>query len=140
MADGDVVEFRFNVRSEHVEFMVNGCRQAWRREFMNESLEPTAPICVRCGRSVEASRADYDVFEKMHYTCFHYEFEHGGDPDVECSAGGCPAAGLSMMPLPFRIEGVDLTEAGNTVVPAILAFVPWASPIQMPRFVSFDAC
>ncbi|HBX81449.1 MAG TPA: hypothetical protein DEH05_10110 [Propionibacteriaceae bacterium] len=88
---------------------------------MSESAEPAAPVCVRCGLPVEASGAHYDVFEKMHYTCFHYEFEHRGDPDVECNAGGCPAAGLSMMSLPFRIEGVALTQAGNTVVPAVLA-------------------
>jgi hypothetical protein len=27
----------------------------------------------------------------MHYVCFHYEFEHSGDVDRECSAGGCPS-------------------------------------------------
>lgn len=78
-------------------------------------------ICVRCGRPVCASAQQYDVFEKMHYTCFHYEFEHDGDPDVECSAGGCPAAGLGLPSLRFRVEGVDLFQAGNTVIPAILA-------------------
>ena len=40
---------------------------------------------------VEADR--FDVFEGMHYVCFHYEFEHDpADPDEECSAGGCPSA------------------------------------------------
>jgi hypothetical protein len=38
----------------------------------------------------------FDVFEQMHYVCFHYEFEHGEiDPDRECAAGGCPAAPVS---------------------------------------------
>ena len=38
------------------------------------------------------SREQYDVFEQMHYVCFHYEFEHDPtDPDTECSAGGCPS-------------------------------------------------
>lgn len=77
--------------------------------------------CVRCGRPLGASAQHNDVFEKMHYTCFHYEFEHPGDPDVECSAGGCPAAGLGLPSLRFRVEGVDLFQAGNTVIPAILA-------------------
>lgn len=77
--------------------------------------------CVRCGRAVEASKEQYEVFERMHYTCFHYEFEHPGDPDVECSAGGCPAGGLGFPSLRFRIEGVDLVQAGNTVVPSVLA-------------------
>jgi hypothetical protein len=32
----------------------------------------------------------------MHYSCFHYEFEHGEfDVDEECSAGGCPSASLA---------------------------------------------
>ena len=43
----------------------------------------------------------------MHYTCFHYEFEHLGDPDVECNAGGCPAAGIGSPSFRFRIEAAD---------------------------------
>lgn len=57
----------------------------------------------------------------MHYVCFHYEFEHAGDPDVECLAGGCPASGCSLPSRLMRTNGVDLFQAGNTVVPAILA-------------------
>ena len=46
--------------------------------------------CRRCGQPV-ASR-DYELFERMHYVCFHYEFEHGEfDVDEECTAGGCPS-------------------------------------------------
>jgi hypothetical protein len=38
----------------------------------------------------------FDVFEQMHYVCFHYEFEHGDiDLDRECTAGGCPSASVS---------------------------------------------
>jgi hypothetical protein len=70
---------------------------------------------------VVASAEQYEVFERMHYVCFHYEFEHQGDPDVECPAGGCPAAGITLPSLLFRTEGLDLAQAGNTVVPAILA-------------------
>jgi hypothetical protein len=77
--------------------------------------------CVRCRKPVEASAADYDVFEHMHYVCFHYEFEHRGDPDVACRAGGCPADGISLPSRLARTEGVDLVQAANTVVPAILA-------------------
>jgi hypothetical protein len=77
--------------------------------------------CRRCRRPVVASAEQYDVFEQMHYTCFHYEFEHPGDPDVECSAGGCPAAGIALASLRVRVEGVEFSAAGDTVVPAILA-------------------
>jgi hypothetical protein len=77
--------------------------------------------CRRCGRAVVSSAEQYDVFEQMHYTCFHYEFEHPGDPDVECAAGGCPAAGIALPSIRLRVEGVELSAAGDTVVPAILA-------------------
>ena len=43
--------------------------------------------CARCGREVRVNRDSFEVFERMHYVCFHYEFEHGGfDPDEECDA------------------------------------------------------
>jgi hypothetical protein len=49
--------------------------------------EMQAPVVI------EAER--YNTFEKMHYVCFHYEFEHGQtDPDEECSAEGCPSAAV----------------------------------------------
>jgi len=76
--------------------------------------------CRRCHKPVVASAADYEVFERMHYVCFHFEFEHQGDPDVECVAGGCPAAGISLPSRLIRTEAVDIVQAGNTVVPAIL--------------------
>jgi hypothetical protein len=78
-------------------------------------------VCRRCGLAVESNAEQFDVFEQMHYVCFHYEFEHQGDPDVECTAGGCPASGLGMPSAWVRISGVDLVQAGDTVVPAILA-------------------
>jgi hypothetical protein len=53
-------------------------------------------LCRRCGRPVRANSDDYATFERMHYVCFHYEFEHDPvDPDEECGAGGCPSASLS---------------------------------------------
>ena len=56
-------------------------------------------ICRRCLRPVEVSRGQFEVFEKMHYVCFHYEFEHyPADPDEECTAGGCPSAAISTAP------------------------------------------
>jgi hypothetical protein len=53
------------------------------------SLDP--PICVRCKQPVVVNREMYDVFERMHYVCFHLEFEHGDrDPDEDCGTPGCP--------------------------------------------------
>ena len=50
-------------------------------------------LCQRCGRPVTVGADMYETFERMHYVCFHYEFEHDPvDPDEECGAGGCPSA------------------------------------------------
>ena len=49
--------------------------------------------CTRCGRPVRVSAEQYEAFKRMHYVCFHYEFEHDPfDPDEECNAGGCPSS------------------------------------------------
>jgi hypothetical protein len=50
--------------------------------------------CRRCGQTVESDQ--FDVFERMHYVCFHFEFEHTGDVDQECGAGGCPSKQASL--------------------------------------------
>jgi hypothetical protein len=45
---------------------------------------------------VRASAAEYEISEKMHHVCFHYEFEHDpSDPDEVCAAGGCPSGALA---------------------------------------------
>lgn len=54
-------------------------------------------MCRRCGRPVWTNRDNYEVFERMHYVCFHYEFEHelsnpDTDPDDDCGVPGCPSA------------------------------------------------
>jgi hypothetical protein len=47
-------------------------------------------ICKRCKQPVLANADSYDVFEQMHWLCFHLEFEHEGDPDKACSDPSCP--------------------------------------------------
>lgn len=59
--------------------------------------------CARCGREVRVNRDSYEIFERMHYVCFRYEFEHGPyDPDEECNAGGCPSSRLDAPAPPLR--------------------------------------
>lgn len=63
------------------------------------------PICARCGRPVEgAERKYYETFERMHWTCFHYEFEHevagSSDPDLACGDPACPARAFDPTPQP----------------------------------------
>jgi hypothetical protein len=53
-------------------------------------------LCQRCGVPVLVNRIHYETFERMHYTCFHYELEHtlpdgSRDPDGYCGVVGCPS-------------------------------------------------
>ena len=54
-------------------------------------------------QAVRVNRDSFEIFERMHYVCFHYEFEHHGpDPDEECAAGGCPSSLFSSPAPPPR--------------------------------------
>jgi hypothetical protein len=60
-------------------------------------------MCARCGREVRVSRDSHGIFERMHYVCFHYEFEHDPcDPDEECLTGECPPVRLETPPRQLR--------------------------------------
>lgn len=68
--------------------------------------------CLRCHRPVDVEADNYEVYERMHYVCFHYEYEHDPvDVDEECGAGGCPSR--SVHPRPNRRP-----PAGRTDTPA----------------------
>ena len=45
--------------------------------------------CTRCGRPVVSQANHYHTFERMHWVCFHLEFEHQGDPDEPCGDPSC---------------------------------------------------
>lgn len=62
--------------------------------FLERLIAPVR-TCRHCGLPVVVSSDQFDVFERMHYTCFHYLFEHDPfDPDEECTAVGCPSASI----------------------------------------------
>lgn len=47
-------------------------------------------ICKACGKPVVKNKDRYEIFEHMHYLCFHLEYEHGEyDPDEVCNVPGC---------------------------------------------------
>lgn len=49
------------------------------------------PICIRCNEPVVVNKESYELFEEMHWLCFHLEFEHiGFDPDEPCEDPSCP--------------------------------------------------
>lgn len=48
-------------------------------------------ICRFCGKPVTVNEDYYDVFEGMHWLCFHLNFEHGEyDYDEPCDDPSCP--------------------------------------------------
>lgn len=53
-------------------------------------MDNNLPICVRCKKPVEKNKEHYELFEKMHWLCFHLEYEHEGDPDKPCQDPSCP--------------------------------------------------
>ncbi len=47
-------------------------------------MEFEEKICVRCQKPVIKYKNNYEIFEKMHWLCFHLEFEHDCEPDEAC--------------------------------------------------------
>jgi|KBSMisStaDraftv2_1062788.scaffolds.fasta_scaffold1161122_2 hypothetical protein len=45
-------------------------------------------ICVRCHRPV-GKVEHFETFERMHWVCFHLEYEHDADPDEPCRDPAC---------------------------------------------------
>jgi hypothetical protein len=59
-------------------------------------------MCARCGKPVIRSLDRYDELERMHWVCFHYEFEHAKpDADMPCHDARCPARS-AILPRPSR--------------------------------------
>lgn len=47
-------------------------------------------LCQKCGKPVILNAANYETFERMHWVCFHLEYEHGTfDPDQPCDDPSC---------------------------------------------------
>lgn len=108
---------------------------------MHSHAEPL--LCHRCHRPVEVSRDQFDVFEHMHYVCFHYEYEHDpADPDEECTAGGCPSAAVN--PRPDRRPGAEpprndeLLAANWIWITSLRRFLELASSYAGYRFDDLD--
>jgi hypothetical protein len=81
-------------------------------------------ICVQCGLEVRVNRESYELFERMHWVCFHFEFEHMGfDPDEECDAPGCPSSPFNSPPARAGLLAPDpaFQELGTA---ELLAMVP----------------
>jgi|ERR1051326_1608456 hypothetical protein len=70
---------------------------------------PDATVCRRCGRRIQVNPAlSADVFEGMHWLCFHLEYEHEGDPDVPCTDyTSCPWWTIAHLERKLQELGVD---------------------------------
>ncbi len=54
-------------------------------------MEQEALTCGLCHAPVVVNRDRYEVFEGMHWLCFHIVYEHGPyDPDERCEDPSCP--------------------------------------------------
>lgn len=67
--------------------------------------------CRRCGQPVIADPvASRELFEGMHWLCFHLEFEHETDPDLPCTDPSCPQWHLQVYEAKLRELGADPNE------------------------------
>jgi hypothetical protein len=64
-------------------------------------------LCKRCNKPVTVNGDRYDIFEQMHWLCFHLEFEHDGDPDEACGDPSCPWWHLDVLKEKLRQLGFD---------------------------------
>ena len=73
-------------------------------------MTSSEPICVRCKRPVVVNGDLYQTLEKMHWLCFHLEFEHNADPDEPCSDVSCPWHRINVLGSELRRLGRDPDE------------------------------
>jgi hypothetical protein len=64
-------------------------------------------LCKRCKKPVTLNAKNYDVFERMHWLCFHLEFEHDGDPDKACGDPSCPWWHIEVLKQKLSQLGLD---------------------------------
>jgi hypothetical protein len=64
-------------------------------------------LCKRCKRPVTLNVQNYDVFEQMHWLCFHLEYEHDGDPDKACGDPSCPWWHIEVLKQKLSQLGLD---------------------------------
>lgn len=72
-------------------------------------MSDDAPACVRCGAVVTVNRENYELFERMHWLCFHLEFEHTADVDAPCADPSCPWFVIEALRRGLTDAGVDPT-------------------------------
>lgn len=74
--------------------------------------------CKRSGDPKTHRPEDFDLFEGMHWICFHLEFEHDTDPDGVCSDPSCPWWHIEVFRAELERRGVDPDEVLNQAIEA----------------------
>jgi hypothetical protein len=47
--------------------------------------------CRKCRKEIVKFKNEAEeIFEGMHWLCFHFEYEHEGEPDEACADYSCP--------------------------------------------------
>jgi hypothetical protein len=64
------------------------------------------PICVKCRKPVSRTE-NVELFEGMRWLCFHFEYEHGADPDGPCADPSCPWWHIRVLRLGLERLGED---------------------------------
>ncbi|MEO8334277.1 MAG: hypothetical protein ABI664_04860 [bacterium] len=72
-------------------------------------MSDDALVCARCGTPVTVNRENYELFDRMHWLCFHLEFEHDADVDAQCSDPSCPWFIIEALRRGLTDAGVDPT-------------------------------
>jgi hypothetical protein len=64
-------------------------------------------ICRRCNQPVVENSDQFDIFEQMHWLCFHLVFEHQADRDVACDDPSCPWWRIDVLKAKLTEVGID---------------------------------
>lgn len=64
-------------------------------------------ICARCKHPVVKNKENYEIFEKMHWIYFHFEYEHNTDPDEPCDDPSCPGKHIEIYEKKLKELNID---------------------------------
>jgi hypothetical protein len=95
-------------------------------------------ICKRCGQPIKINKDSSDVFEDMHWLCFHMEFEHGEyDTDEACDDPSCPWNRISGNSLKIIHSFSDIKILGDNCFSGIFMNKKEIENYRMPS-IKFD--
>lgn len=73
-------------------------------------MKQVEPIlkCRKCNKAISKFRNEAEeIFEGMHWLCFHFEYEHKGEPDEACEDFSCPNLKIEIYEKMLKASGLD---------------------------------